>query len=79
MDLLAHGRLASIVSRAGGFEIGGGFGDEAWLARLRGSGCKSPGRLGNSGIRRRNQSLLDRNRKRLCSTIAQASTVDLAK
>jgi nitronate monooxygenase len=34
MDLVADGRLASVVSRAGGFGIiGGGYGDEAWLKR----------------------------------------------
>jgi nitronate monooxygenase len=34
MDLVADGKLAAIVSRAGGFGIiGGGYGDEAWLAR----------------------------------------------
>jgi nitronate monooxygenase len=34
MDLVADGRLAATVSRAGGFGIiGGGYGDEAWLAR----------------------------------------------
>ena len=34
MDLVADGRLAAIVSRAGGFGIiGGGYGDEAWLKR----------------------------------------------
>jgi nitronate monooxygenase len=34
MDLVADGRLAAIVSRAGGFGIiGGGYGDEAWLTR----------------------------------------------
>jgi nitronate monooxygenase len=34
MDLVADGRLASIVSRAGGFGIiGGGYGDEGWLKR----------------------------------------------
>lgn len=34
MDLIADGRLAATVSRAGGFGIiGGGYGDEAWLAR----------------------------------------------
>ena len=34
MDLVADGRLAAAVSRAGGFGIlGGGYGDEAWLAR----------------------------------------------
>ncbi|HUN44984.1 MAG TPA: nitronate monooxygenase [Stellaceae bacterium] len=34
MDLVADGRLAAEVSRAGGLGlIGGGYGDEAWLAR----------------------------------------------
>ena len=34
MDLVADGRLAATVTRAGGFGIiGGGSGDEAWLAR----------------------------------------------
>src|SRR5437660_11264157 len=34
MDLVADGRLAATVSRAGGFGIiGGGYGNEAWLAR----------------------------------------------
>ncbi len=34
MDLVADGRLAATVSRAGGFGlIGGGYGDEAWLRR----------------------------------------------
>src|SRR5215467_2910829 len=34
MDLVADGKLAATVSRAGGFGIiGGGYGDEAWLAR----------------------------------------------
>ena len=35
MDLVADGRLAATVSRAGGFGIiiGGGYGDAAWLAR----------------------------------------------
>jgi nitronate monooxygenase len=34
MDIVADGRLAAIVSRAGGFGIiGGGYGDEAWLTR----------------------------------------------
>ena len=34
MDLVADGRLAATVSRAGGFGIiGGGYGDEAWLVR----------------------------------------------
>ncbi len=34
MDLVADGRLAAAVSRAGGFGlIGGGYGDEAWLVR----------------------------------------------
>ena len=34
MDIVADGRLAAAVSRAGGFGIiGGGYGDEAWLAR----------------------------------------------
>src|SRR5208282_6567080 len=34
MDLVADGRLAATVSRAGAFGIiGGGYGDEAWLAR----------------------------------------------
>ncbi len=34
MDLVADGRLAAAVSEAGGFGIiGGGYGDEAWLAR----------------------------------------------
>src|SRR5271166_6268595 len=34
MDLIADGRLAAAVSRAGGFGlIGGGYGDEAWLRR----------------------------------------------
>jgi nitronate monooxygenase len=34
MDLVAGGRIAAIVTRAGGFGIiGGGYGDEAWLTR----------------------------------------------
>ena len=34
MDLIADGRLAATVSRAGGFGIiGGGYGDETWLRR----------------------------------------------
>ena len=34
MDLVAGGKLAATVSRAGGFGIiGGGYGDEAWLTR----------------------------------------------
>jgi nitronate monooxygenase len=34
MDIVADGRLAATVSRAGGFGfIGGGYGDEAWLVR----------------------------------------------
>jgi nitronate monooxygenase len=34
MDIVADGRLAAEVSRAGGFGIiGGGYGDEAWLTR----------------------------------------------
>jgi nitronate monooxygenase len=34
MDLVADGRLAATVSRAGAFGIiGGGYGDEAWLVR----------------------------------------------
>lgn len=34
MDVVADGKLASIVSRSGGFGIiGGGYGDEAWLQR----------------------------------------------
>lgn len=34
MDLVADGRLAATVTRAGGFGIiGGGYGDEAWLTR----------------------------------------------
>ena len=34
MDIVADGRLAASVSRAGGFGIiGGGYGDEAWLTR----------------------------------------------
>ena len=34
MDVVADGRLAAAVSRAGGFGIiGGGYGDEAWLTR----------------------------------------------
>src|SRR6201991_617090 len=34
MDLVADGRLAGTVSRAGGFGIiGGGYGDEVWLKR----------------------------------------------
>src|SRR4051794_15536295 len=34
MDLVSSGRLAAAVSRAAGFGIiGGGYGDEAWLAR----------------------------------------------
>ena len=34
MDIVADGKLAATVSRAGGFGIiGGGYGDEAWLAR----------------------------------------------
>ncbi len=34
MDLVADGKLAATVSRAGGFGIiGGGYGDEAWLKR----------------------------------------------
>jgi IMP dehydrogenase/GMP reductase len=34
MDVVSDGRLAATVSRAGGFGIiGGGYGDETWLAR----------------------------------------------
>jgi nitronate monooxygenase len=34
MDLVSDGRLAAAVTRAGGFGmIGGGYGDEKWLAR----------------------------------------------
>ena len=34
MDIVSDGRLAAAVTRAGGFGlIGGGYGDEAWLAR----------------------------------------------
>src|SRR5579864_8771604 len=34
MDIVSDGRLAATVTRAGGFGmIGGGYGDEAWLAR----------------------------------------------
>src|SRR5580700_3264207 len=34
MDVVADGRLAAAVSRAGGLGmIGGGYGDEAWLTR----------------------------------------------
>ena len=34
MDIVADGKLAAAVSRAGGFGIiGGGYGDEAWLVR----------------------------------------------
>lgn len=34
MDIVSDGRLAAAVTRAGGFGIiGGGFGDETWLAR----------------------------------------------
>ena len=34
MDLVADGRLAATVSRAGGFGIiGGGYGNEEWLKR----------------------------------------------
>src|SRR5215470_17834081 len=34
MDVVADGKLAAAVSRAGGFGIiGGGYGDEAWLTR----------------------------------------------
>ena len=34
MDIVADGKLAATVSRAGGLGIiGGGYGDEAWLAR----------------------------------------------
>src|SRR5258707_467188 len=34
MDLVADGKLAATVSRAGGFGvIGAGYGDEAWLTR----------------------------------------------
>src|SRR5215813_10399601 len=34
MDLVADGTFAATVSRAGGFGIiGGGYGNEAWLAR----------------------------------------------
>ena len=34
MDIVSDGRLAATVSRAGGFGIiGGGYGDETWLAR----------------------------------------------
>ena len=34
MDLVADGKLAAAVTRAGGFGIiGGGYGDEAWLKR----------------------------------------------
>src|SRR5271163_1240627 len=34
MDIVSNGRLAATVSQAGGFGIiGGGYGDETWLAR----------------------------------------------
>ena len=34
MDVVSDGRLAATVSTAGGFGIiGGGYGDETWLAR----------------------------------------------
>src|SRR5215831_20668345 len=34
MDIVADGKLAAAVTQAGGFGIiGGGYGDEAWLAR----------------------------------------------
>ena len=34
MDIVADGRLAAVVSEAGGFGIiGGGYGDEAWIKR----------------------------------------------
>src|SRR3954463_8644210 len=34
MDIVADGKLAAIVSKAGGFGmIGGGYGNESWLAR----------------------------------------------
>src|SRR4029079_12005761 len=34
MDVVADGKLAATVSRAGGFGIiGGGYGNEGWLAR----------------------------------------------
>src|SRR5262245_33812900 len=34
MDVVSGGRLAAAVTRAGGFGmIGGGYGDEIWLAR----------------------------------------------
>src|SRR6195256_5315620 len=34
MDVVADGRLAAAVSKAGGFGIiGGGYGDETWLTR----------------------------------------------
>src|SRR5437763_9213578 len=34
MDVVADGKLAATVSKAGGFGIiGGGYGNEAWLAR----------------------------------------------
>ena len=34
MDIVADGKLAAAVSRAGGFGIiGGGYGEEAWLTR----------------------------------------------
>src|SRR5882762_2687488 len=34
MDVVADGKLAAAVSRAGGFGIiGGGYGDETWLTR----------------------------------------------
>ena len=38
MDIISDGRLAAAVTRAGGFGIiGGGFGDETWLAREMGA------------------------------------------
>src|SRR5258707_7514545 len=34
MDIVADGKLAAIVTQAGGFRIiGGGYGNEAWLTR----------------------------------------------
>ena len=43
MDVVADGRLAAAVSRAGGFGIiGGGYGDEAWLVREMDAAGETP-------------------------------------
>jgi NAD(P)H-dependent flavin oxidoreductase YrpB (nitropropane dioxygenase family) len=44
MDLVSDGRLAAAVTRAGGFGmIGGGYGDEKWLAReMDAAGQRAP-------------------------------------